>query len=54
MPTYFELFSLGVTLFSFKNNQNNNDQKEEKSMDMKNETWNAVGVVVLSDAGLFR
>lgn len=53
MPTYFELFALGATLFSFKDNQNNNDQKEERSITMKKVNWNAIGVVVLGEAGLF-
>jgi hypothetical protein len=53
MPTYFELFSLGATLFSFKDNQNNNDQKKERSITMKKVNWNAIGVVVLGEAGLF-
>lgn len=53
MPTYFELFSLGATLFSFKDNQNNNDPKKERSITMKKVNWNAIGVVVLGEAGLF-
>lgn len=51
MPTYFELFALGATLFSFKDNQNNNVQKKGRSMKKKNEIWNAVGVVILGEAG---
>lgn len=53
MPTYFELYALGATLLSFKDNQNNNDKKKKRSMKMKNVIWNAVGVVVLGEAGLF-
>lgn len=42
MPTYFEMFALGATLFSLKG-----DQKKERSMKMKNDTCKAAVMATL-------
>ena len=45
MPTYFELFALGATLFSSLDGQ-----KEERRNTMKNDTWKAAAVAAMGDA----
>ena len=45
VPTYFEMFALGATLFSVLN-----DQKEERRPKMKNDTWKATAVATVGDA----
>lgn len=49
MPTYFEMFALGATLFS-----SFDDQKEERRTTMKNDTWKAAAVATMGDAWLIQ
>ena len=49
MPTYFEMFALGVTLFSSLDGQ-----KEERRTTMKNDTWTATAVATMGDAWLIQ
>jgi len=45
VPTYFEMFALGATLFSVLI-----DQKKERRPKMKNDTWKATAVATVGDA----
>ena len=49
LPTYFEMFALGVTLFS-----SFDVQKKEGRNTMKNDTWKASIVATVGDAWLIQ